>query len=249
MSQHLVSTAIDRALARAGVYRWFSKAFRESSRLNSGSALRQVLAELPGFDQATIPCVDLSRLASEYAQLFSHNLTPDCPPYETQYGSTHIFWQSQQLADIAGFYRAFGLELSPQAHERLDHLAVELEFMGYLALKEAHALERHQDAQGDVVQDAQRKFLNEHLGRWVSAFSSRVEAKLPGSAYARLAETLDGVVAWDCQRLGIQPEPLLLNEQAQRQEPIEDGCPPAAPCAIPGQAGLPCGGPGGPACA
>jgi len=174
-------------------------------------------------------------LASEYRQVFSHNLTPDCPPYETQYGSTHIFWQSQQLADIAGFYRAFGLELSQQAHERLDHLAVELEFMGYLSLKEAYALERHHDAQGAVVQDAQRKFLNEHLGRWVGAFSSRVQAKLPGGAYASLAETLNLVVRWDCQRLGVKPEALRFDATAQRQEPNEERC-------------LPCG-PGGPACA
>ena len=123
MSQHLVSTAIDLALARAGIYRWFSKAFREPTGLDSGDSLRQALAKLPGFNQPTALHVDLSRLASESRQVFSHNLTPDCPPYETQYGSTHIFWQSQQLADIAGFYRAFGLELSKQAHERMFWIA------------------------------------------------------------------------------------------------------------------------------
>lgn len=244
MNRQAVRPAIEVALARAGVYRWFSKAFQEPTGLNSGTSLRQTLAELPGFDQAILPHVGLSGLASEYRRLFSHNLTPDCPPYETQHGSTHIFWQSQQLADIAGFYRAFGVELSQAAHERIDHLAVELEFMGYLALKEAYALERHHDAQVAVVQDAQRKFLNEHLGRWVSVFSSRVEAKLPGSAYASLAETLNEVVRWDCQRLGVQPEPLHFEATAQRQEPAEEGCLPA-PCGTPG----PCGGPGGPACA
>jgi hypothetical protein len=64
-----------------------------------------------------------------------------------------------------------------------------------------------------------------------------------------LADILVRFIEWDCQRLGIQPELLPFNEQAQRQEPIEDGCPAATPCGTPGQAGLPCGGPGGPACA
>jgi TorA maturation chaperone TorD len=197
--------------------------------------LERALAELPGFDPGNRALrVDPSRLALEYRQVFSHNLTPDCPPYETQYGATHIFWQSQQLADIAGFYRAFGVEVSGTAHERADHLAVELEFMGYLCAKEAHALEHAQATQAEICRDAQAKFLKDHVGRWVKAFGVRVKAKLPQSASAQLVDVLGRIVEWDCQRLGVKPE--RLHFSANGPAPAEEGC-------------FPCGGPGGPTCA
>ena len=39
------------------------------------------------------------------------------------------------MGDIAGFYSAFGVQLSQDIHERLDHLSVELEFLHFLATK------------------------------------------------------------------------------------------------------------------
>ena len=43
------------------------------------------------------------------------------------------------MGDIAGFYKAFGVELSKDIHERLDHLSVEFEFMHFLAYKESYS--------------------------------------------------------------------------------------------------------------
>ncbi len=61
-------------------------------------------------------------------------------PYETEYTTPDALYKAHQLADIAGFYRAFGLEMSTENRERPDHLAAELEFMHFLALKEAQAM-------------------------------------------------------------------------------------------------------------
>ena len=62
-----------------------------------------------------------------------------CSPYEGSYGAAPLLaGKGAALADIAGFYAAFGM--TPGAAEVEDHIAAELEFMSVLALKEAAAL-------------------------------------------------------------------------------------------------------------
>jgi nitrate reductase assembly molybdenum cofactor insertion protein NarJ len=140
--------------------------------------------------------------------------------YETEIGLPHEFRQSQELADIAGFYRAFGFQLGGRVHERPDHLAVELEFMYALALKQAYALSAGEAEHAQVCQEAQVKFLQDHLGRWVGLFAEtldRLQADQAGASaaenpYLALARFCAGVVAADAARLGVDPrQPALPN--------------------------------------
>ena len=62
-------------------------------------------------------------------------------PYETEYGNEALFQQPQELGDLMGFYRAFGLAMKQDRRERADHISCECEFLMFLALKEAYALE------------------------------------------------------------------------------------------------------------
>jgi len=65
-------------------------------------------------------CVNwqLSDLQAEHRRVFSNVITLDCPPYETLFGNDHVFAQAHVMGDIAGFYKAFGVELSRDIHER-----------------------------------------------------------------------------------------------------------------------------------
>lgn len=133
--------------------------------------------------------------------------------YETEIGLPHEFRQSQELADISGFYRAFGFETGGEVRERPDYLATELEFMYVLALKEAHAATQGQAEAAQLCQEAQGKFLNDHLGKWVGVFaealekavSERLTNGLAGSPYGALARLAQRFIAADCARLGITP--------------------------------------------
>ncbi|MFZ5817532.1 MAG: TorD/DmsD family molecular chaperone [Bacillota bacterium] len=108
---------------------------------------------------------------AEYNGLFGGQAVP-CPLYETEYTGAHVWMQTQQMADIAGFYRAFGVDTPG---ERPDGLAAELEFMGLLCLKEAVAQAEGLYEEAALCADAQTKFLTEHLGRWLPKVVERVE--------------------------------------------------------------------------
>ena len=61
--------------------------------------------------------------------------------YEADQSRTHLNQSLRAskeflLADIAGFYGAFGLDRSPSAHDRLDHLSFEAEFLEILIARE-----------------------------------------------------------------------------------------------------------------
>ncbi|MEK7326009.1 MAG: molecular chaperone TorD family protein, partial [Chloroflexota bacterium] len=109
--------------------------------------------------------------------------------YETELGLPHEYRQSQEMADIAGFYRAFGFNIGGKVRERPDHISAELEFMHVLALKEAYAAERDVLEHVEICIDAQRKFLQEHLGKWVGLLAESLarsagEGPAPSTRFA-----------------------------------------------------------------
>lgn len=198
------------ALRHAQIYRFLTEVFlypqedwtqdlSEFAALADGLAPR--LAELPerGLDE----------LQSAYRHTFG--MTGSLC-YETEYGLPHEFRQSQELADIAGFYRAFGFEIGGAVHERPDHIASELEFMYVLALKQAYALERGLTEQADVCAEAQKNFLRDHLARWINLFAERLAQNNDDETYRTLAQFAATFVRRDAEARGLQIEPRRLIE-------------------------------------
>jgi DMSO reductase family type II enzyme chaperone len=160
-----------------------------------------------------------------YLAAFGHAARGRCPLNEIEYGDLKAdpLFQPHRLADLAAFYRAFGLELADDANERHDHFCLELEFMCVLAAKEAYALEHQLDSDDlSLCREAQKRFLREHLGRWTPAFSRRLARMAGDTALGALAEFTRVFIELDCARFGIAPgsEELLLrpvDEAAERQ--------------------------------
>ena len=110
-------------------------------------------------------------LQSEYITIFDNGKDSN-PIYETEYDRRRAMAKGTELSDIAGFYHAFGFQLDTSlgGMEMLDHVAIELEFYSLMLMKEVHLTEAN-DAEGvEVVGDATRKFLKDHLGRFIGAF-------------------------------------------------------------------------------
>ena len=63
-------------------------------------------------------------LQDVYIRLFGHAVRGKCPLYELEYGRSEITQQASGLADIAGFYTAFGMELDRNTDERGDPIVL-----------------------------------------------------------------------------------------------------------------------------
>lgn len=149
-------------------------------------------------------------LRDTHLRLFGHTVRSLIPPYELEYGQGEINRQASELADINGFYSAFGMELMPGEHERTDHVSIECEFMSVLAVKEAFAsAAENQEAYG-VVRDAERHFLQDHLGCWLPSFARRIQDNDPEGFYGTVARFAQTFVAMDCNHFKIEiGQPLL----------------------------------------
>lgn len=150
-----------------------------------------------------IPSLDIRDLEGEYNRIFSMGLI--CPHNETEYSSSHVFMKGSDMADIAGFYNAFGFKMSDTEKALADFIGTELEFMHVVTFKEHHALEKGEEANAETCREAQGKFLKGHLGTWVSAFSKVLSATTHLEYFRTLGKMLDEFVTFDGRHLGVAP--------------------------------------------
>jgi TorA maturation chaperone TorD len=253
--------AID--LARQCVYRFFAAAlsdpwsgnwpllFEEQSRALATASADLLRGEAPecalGFGELKPANFDLSpvlaqipssasELRAEYDRIFGLVFSRECPPYETEYyPAEDTFFRSQQLADIAGFYRAFGLEPSRVRPERPDHVALELEFMAFLLAKRrlaaapvaevADASATCQRAEKiEVCDEAIKKFFRDHLAWWLPSFAAGLRKKAGSGFYAELGHALAAFVPLERGRMDVAAARLPLRADIIEQPEEQSGC-------------------------
>ncbi|MBM3875204.1 MAG: hypothetical protein FJ386_00575 [Verrucomicrobia bacterium] len=220
-STSLLQDSIDLALARSFLHRLLACAFADptedgwrwlgatETRAAFGSAIRafkspSLEATALGFFRQLTPG-SLGAFTDDYLAAFGHAARGGCPLNEIEYGELRAdpLIQPHRLADLAAFYRAFGLEVGDDASERQDHVSIELEFMSVLAVKEALALEHQLDEERSVCREAQRDFLREHLGRWAPAFGRRLQGAVGDGALGSLGTFLVMFIELECVNFGV----------------------------------------------
>lgn len=191
--------------------------------------LRRTLEETPEEEQV-----------AEWGRLFSGAVA--AAPFESAY-EPDIFRKQQAMADAAGFYRAFGLELPAASRWQPDHVGVELEFCAVVLQRAAHAMGQGWAERLETCIDALRKFLQDHLGRWTDAFAAALTQAATLPFYQHLAGMTRAWVELEVQAQGLAPARL-----TARQAYADDGqlptCGACAGCGPDGPpaAGLPAGG-------
>jgi DMSO reductase family type II enzyme chaperone len=193
------------AYPAAGHVAEMRSAFFRLARARRGGAFAPSLAGcITGAQNAWHAAADAA-LAAEYLRLFSGSGPVSL--HEAAYGDgRRMAGRPVELADISGFYHAFGLSTSDRNPDLPDHLSAELEFVSLLLLKEGQAEDLGWPAKSRIARDAAKGFLESHLGRWVAAFARdlrRVDASPPYQALARLMCT---AASSECRRLGARPK-------------------------------------------
>ena len=130
----------------------------------------------------------LGELLVDYARLF---LGPGAT-LATPYGSVWLSGEDTLMQDstmaVLALYEEAGFELDEAFREVPDHIAVELEFLYLLLYRECEAEQGGNERERENAIQLRRRFLDEHVGRWVAPFAAAVESGAETAFYRELAQ-------------------------------------------------------------
>lgn len=204
-------------------------------RAEAGAPGRLALGELPAEALAlNAACAHLrgplAAVLADYDRAFGLAAARECPPYETEFDpNAEPFYRAQQMADVAGFYRAFGLTPSPDMPERPDHVALELEFLAFVLLKKRQALaaagEDPEAAEHvSVCEQAEHSFFRDHLAWWVPAFAAGLRRHGGAGFYTAVGRVLAALIPVERGRLGVDTPSVPARPSPGPPAEESDGC-------------------------
>lgn len=178
--------------------------------------------------------------AQAYRAVFGLVFSKQCPPYETEYcESRDVFHRSQHMADLGGFYRAFGVQPDAGQPERADHASLIIGFASFLLqriamLEGETASTREKVERRKVVGDAMTAFVRDHAAWWLPTFGRALETRVQELMLRGVrgpVEELAGVGrmvrAWSAaERIwaGVEPNRRILAPIVEEPEPEEEQC-------------------------
>jgi DMSO reductase family type II enzyme chaperone len=122
---------------------------------------------------------------SQFLSAFETNMPS---PSASLNEGVHIFKSDRPnlLLELKGFYSNFGLQVDSKGNELEDTLTAELDFMQFLALKQAQA--HLEGMSADAYKLAQKDFLERHLCAWLPLVRREIAEKVTTPFFVTLAE-------------------------------------------------------------
>lgn len=147
------------------------------------------------------PEEEVKELEYEYNRLFIGPGKLEAPPWESVYRSPKRLLFQEETIQVRKEYMKYGLLPGGLNQNPDDHIGLELDFMRILSER---LLERWEQKDLVQLQDllySQRKFLEDHLLKWVPNFSSDIFKSTKSNFYLGLAKVLSGFVERDAKEL------------------------------------------------
>ena len=166
------------------------------------------LAQTAGQLGEAFAALPLQDLLVDYARLFLGPSKALAQPYASVWisGDESVLMQDSTLA-LERLYEEGGFAIAEDFRELPDHIAAELEFL-YLLLFRANEARAAGDAPACLhFEQLRRRFLDEHLGRWLGPFMLAMHGGAQTAFYERLAELTEAFVRIEGRRAELRPTP------------------------------------------
>jgi TorA maturation chaperone TorD len=132
---------------------------------------------------------ELEQLVIDYSMLFLGPFKLLAPPYGSIYLESGRRIMGDSTLDAHSRYREAGLAISGDFKEVPDHIAIELEFMYYLVLKEIESIVNSDFENAIEYLKEQKSFLENHLGVWVPELTAGMVKHSKTEFYRELARS------------------------------------------------------------
>jgi TorA maturation chaperone TorD len=146
----------------------------------------------------------LEDLAVEYTRLFlgpgKHVSPHESVHHQRDDGQWGNLWGAS-TAEVKKFIETTGLGYSDDFKGMPDHITVELEFMQRLTLREEQAWKEDDADKATACRNVEKKFIEEHLIRWIPTFCEQViqAAELP--FYRSFAELTRRFIRYEMEKM------------------------------------------------
>lgn len=143
-------------------------------------------------------------LLLDYTRLFLGPMHIVAKPYGSVWlEGEHTLMQESTMALVA-LYQEGGFEIAGDFRELPDHIAAELEFLYLLIFRQNQARLAGDPVALDSATVLQKRFLDEHLGRWVGPFTAAVRTGAQSAFYRELAEFTNRFVTMEAVAQGVR---------------------------------------------
>ena len=134
-------------------------------------------------------------MQADYTRMFIGPSKLSAAPWESVYLNEDRMVFQEQTLNVRYWYRRFGLEADKIYREPDDHIGLELLFMSHLAAQGIKALNEQDNPRFEEILEAQRGFLQKHLGVWVLPWCGLVEKHAQMDFYKGLAHLTRGAIS------------------------------------------------------
>jgi len=134
----------------------------------------------------------LADLLWEYTRLFIGPYKLPCPPWESVYTSGKRLMMQEAYDEVRDLYSEVGLKID---HPNImpDHIGTELNFLAVLYIKISDDHEKR-----PYYKDIAKRFLDEHLKRWIPQFTLDMEEAANIKFYKALAKVTRDFITAQC---------------------------------------------------
>ena len=142
----------------------------------------------------------VTELAVDYARTFiGHGVDAFSAafPFESVYTSEKRLLMQEARDEVLAIYRSEGLEKAETWREGEDHIALELEFLQFMAERTAQALRDGDESAAFRLLSVQRNFLTDHVCAWAPMMTLDMRKFAQTDFYQGLARIADGFLEGD----------------------------------------------------